>query len=552
MQKNLVYVIGLPHRVVNNEALLRRNDFFGKYGKIHKVVINKNNHYNSGANPTVSAYITFARKEDASHCVRATDKSTVDGRVLRASLGTTKYCSNFLRNQSCPNPDCMYLHELGDEAQSFSKQDMLEGKHAPNVTVEDAAAQRAAAMAAQMAHQQRLDDGLSPTPEDNMEDTTAAMPMPIPQSLADGPTPGEPGPQGSWGTSPALQGSWGASGPGPEHPAAPGNGTAMSTATFTTVKGANGQSKQPLGGQPLPAPVPHGEAKQSPPPHAHSAPTLQQATQQQQQQQQGRKGRGRHNPDVAESLPTSDSGLSNPPGPTGQGAFPPPQPQTTAVPATAVPNTGLLPDPLFPTLQTSAMPVSGAMPGLPAGLGLQNPGLNAGLGGGAPPGGMFDWQTPAPLGLSGQDLLARLQSSALGLPPPSRGLGGPAKDETDIDFDPWAEMSRGLAQDLFSETNQLVTEAAQSLQMPPPTLMASSLSGLGAQLPSAGGGALGVAGGLPADFGAPRQTSSRFAFARPSSEPEPGPGPPAPTGDGSMPAQFQQQMRSLFPGVNIK
>ena len=108
VQKNLVYVIGLPHRVVNNEALLRRNDFFGKYGKIHKVVINKNNHYNSGANPTVSAYITFARKEDASHCVRATDKSTVDGRVLRASLGTTKYCSNFLRNQSCPNPDCMY------------------------------------------------------------------------------------------------------------------------------------------------------------------------------------------------------------------------------------------------------------------------------------------------------------------------------------------------------------------------------------------------------------------------------------------------------------
>ena len=461
----------------------------------------------------------------------------------------------------CPTwgaPTSRYLHELGDEAQSFSKQDMLEGKHAPNVTVEDAAAQRALAMAAQMAQQQRLDDGLSPTSEDNV---TAAMPIPIPQSLAAGPKPGEPGPQGSWGSSPAPQGSWGASGPGagPDPtPTAPGNGTAMSTATFTTITGATGQGKQQFGGQPpLPAPVPLGQAKQTPPPHAQAAPTLQ-LQQQQQQQKQSRKGRGRNNPDMAGSSATSDAtGQSYPPGPAGLGVFPPPQPQTTAAPATAVPNAGLLPDPLFPTLQTSAMPVSaaGAMPGLPVGPpGPQNPGLIPGLGGAS--GGMFDWQTPAPLGLSGQDLLARLQSSALGLPPPSGGPGSAAKEETDIDFDPWAEMSRGLAQDLFSETNQLVTEAAQSLQMPPPTLMAATLSGPGAQLALAGGAprsqALGVAGGLPVDFGAPRQTTSRFAFARPSSEPEPGPGPPAPAGDGSMPAQFQQQMRSLFPGVNIK
>lgn len=144
VQKNLVYVIGLPHRTAADEGILRRHEYFGKYGKILKVVINRNNHYNSGPNPTVSAYITFAKKSDAAMCVRAVDKSTFDGRTLRASLGTTKYCSNFLRNQPCTNPDCMYLHELGDEANSYTKQDMLEGKHQDDVTVQEQAAAAAA------------------------------------------------------------------------------------------------------------------------------------------------------------------------------------------------------------------------------------------------------------------------------------------------------------------------------------------------------------------------------------------------------------------------
>lgn len=44
--------------------------------------------------------------------------------LLKASLGTTKYCSYFLKSMQCPKPDCMYLHELGDEAASFTKEEM--------------------------------------------------------------------------------------------------------------------------------------------------------------------------------------------------------------------------------------------------------------------------------------------------------------------------------------------------------------------------------------------------------------------------------------------
>lgn len=53
----------------------------------------------------------------------------VDGRTIKTSLGTTKYCSHFMRNQACPKPDCMYLHDLGDQEASFTKEEMHQGKH---------------------------------------------------------------------------------------------------------------------------------------------------------------------------------------------------------------------------------------------------------------------------------------------------------------------------------------------------------------------------------------------------------------------------------------
>ncbi|CAK5085495.1 unnamed protein product [Meloidogyne enterolobii] len=53
----------------------------------------------------------------------------VEGRLLKASLGTTKYCSSFLKGQTCYKPECMYLHEVADEKISFTKEDMHQGKH---------------------------------------------------------------------------------------------------------------------------------------------------------------------------------------------------------------------------------------------------------------------------------------------------------------------------------------------------------------------------------------------------------------------------------------
>lgn len=128
VQKNLVFVVGLPMRLADADVL-KRHEYFGKFGKIHKVVINQSTSYAGSQGPSASAYVTYQRQEDALRAIEAVNNVVMDGRTIKTSLGTTKYCSHFMRNQPCPKPDCMYLHDLGDQEASFTKEEMHQGKH---------------------------------------------------------------------------------------------------------------------------------------------------------------------------------------------------------------------------------------------------------------------------------------------------------------------------------------------------------------------------------------------------------------------------------------
>ncbi|AGO11710.1 AaceriADL064Wp [[Ashbya] aceris (nom. inval.)] len=132
IQKNLVYVIGLNPPVPYEEvgALLRSDKYFGQYGKINKIVVNRKTGHNDHQTG-YGIYVTFSRKEDAARCIQAVDGTFMDGRQVKAAYGTTKYCSSYLRGQSCPNPNCMFLHEPGEEADSFNKRE-LSSKQQPH------------------------------------------------------------------------------------------------------------------------------------------------------------------------------------------------------------------------------------------------------------------------------------------------------------------------------------------------------------------------------------------------------------------------------------
>lgn len=50
--------------------------------------------------------------------------SPTQTQLSRAQYGTTKYCSAYLRNETCTNRQCMFLHETNDDHDSFSREDL--------------------------------------------------------------------------------------------------------------------------------------------------------------------------------------------------------------------------------------------------------------------------------------------------------------------------------------------------------------------------------------------------------------------------------------------
>ena len=122
IKKDLVYIIGLSQKLAKKE-ILQKPQFLGQYGKIRKIIVNKdkpftNNYQNS---LSFSAYITFNNKKEASLAILSLDGYEVDKKIIKASFGMTKYCSYFVNGNICKNGDCLYLHEIADREDCFGK-----------------------------------------------------------------------------------------------------------------------------------------------------------------------------------------------------------------------------------------------------------------------------------------------------------------------------------------------------------------------------------------------------------------------------------------------
>ncbi|WFD30050.1 RING-type E3 ubiquitin transferase [Malassezia sp. CBS 17886] len=152
VQKNLVYVVGLSPKFAREEVrmslrtltgqfipTLKSAEYFGQYGRVAKILISKrmsSHKFAHGSHdPSIGVYVTYQNKEDAARAIVAIDGSKEPGgRIIRASYGTTKYCTAYLRNLPCSNPGCTYLHEPGEEADSFTKEDLATLRHAAKDT----------------------------------------------------------------------------------------------------------------------------------------------------------------------------------------------------------------------------------------------------------------------------------------------------------------------------------------------------------------------------------------------------------------------------------
>uniref|UniRef100_A0A803L3P9 CCR4-NOT transcription complex subunit 4 n=1 Tax=Chenopodium quinoa TaxID=63459 RepID=A0A803L3P9_CHEQI len=126
IQRNLVYIVGLPLELAD-EDLLQHKDYFAQYGKVLKVSISRTSAgtIQQFANNTCSVYITYSKEEESIRCIQSVHGFILDARPLRACFGTTKYCHAWLRNVPCTNPDCLYLHEIGSLEDSFTKDEII-------------------------------------------------------------------------------------------------------------------------------------------------------------------------------------------------------------------------------------------------------------------------------------------------------------------------------------------------------------------------------------------------------------------------------------------
>ena len=117
-------MIGLSEEIAC-EQRLRDDRLLGQFGTLKKVIVNKDKPFtrNNIHGPSYSAYVTFASEEEASIAILAIDGFEYNRRILKASYGMTKYCSFFIKNLTCPNDDCLYLHKLAAEKDSFNKEE---------------------------------------------------------------------------------------------------------------------------------------------------------------------------------------------------------------------------------------------------------------------------------------------------------------------------------------------------------------------------------------------------------------------------------------------
>ena len=127
--KNLVYIIGLSSSLAD-KAKLSKYEYLGQYGNIIKTVVNKNKAYNQNNiyGPSYSAYVTYSKPSEASIAILSLDNTKIDNHLIRASFGTTKYCSYYLKGIECSNKECLFLHKKADENDIIKRGDLTSNK----------------------------------------------------------------------------------------------------------------------------------------------------------------------------------------------------------------------------------------------------------------------------------------------------------------------------------------------------------------------------------------------------------------------------------------
>jgi len=129
-KRNVCYVVGLPIHVAT-EQKLRAQEWFGQFGSIATIAINRNQ--KSTLANSIPAHITYDNNISALNAINFCNKFVFDdGRKLKATFGTQHYCRWFISvNKKCTNVYCGFRHSWCRADDIITAKDIADFKAIP-------------------------------------------------------------------------------------------------------------------------------------------------------------------------------------------------------------------------------------------------------------------------------------------------------------------------------------------------------------------------------------------------------------------------------------
>lgn len=128
LQRNIVYVIGIPEKIANN-VMIGSQDYFGQYGDIIRIVINTKPHFTEKKRDKFySCYITYTSPESACLAIIATFMNPLSHlSSLQTSYATVKFCMFFAKSKVCRVKNCRFCHFMPPKSEIiFDVKDLTE------------------------------------------------------------------------------------------------------------------------------------------------------------------------------------------------------------------------------------------------------------------------------------------------------------------------------------------------------------------------------------------------------------------------------------------
>ncbi|KNE63336.1 hypothetical protein AMAG_18989 [Allomyces macrogynus ATCC 38327] len=159
-QRTLVYVTGLPAKYANEE-LLKSDNYFGQFGRIVKLNVTRRPPQTVGGKTgenQIAVHITYSAAHEAIRAIQYVDGSLLEGRMLHATFGATKYCAAWLQGRQCTTAICNFLHEVIDNVAANA---IVSPRGLPGTRYFGPKGRKQAAAAAAAAEADRDDDNAS-------------------------------------------------------------------------------------------------------------------------------------------------------------------------------------------------------------------------------------------------------------------------------------------------------------------------------------------------------------------------------------------------------